>query len=470
MSLLLDALNRASKDKAAAAMVPKAIEPATPRAEAAPESESESLSWPTVEPVWQSSAVEEPVTHDTSMQLVIEPEPPTLAVMSEPTAQPVLKASDADTTRSAASSAPVTTGGPQVAQAILRAKEPGATTTAPTRLIVLGAVAVTIAIALGSVMLGAWGDPMAWFQSASPLRPAGQIAVIARPIEPAATSLGTAMAVTEPASAPGHSAGPVVADTPAAKPRVKPRPTIAAADRKPASPDAAARTSADNTLKSALRAVASGNSAATLLQPSAAPSALETGYAALTQGRLQEAQRAYNLALAGNPQERDALLGLAYIADRTGRVEEAQSYYRRVLRQEPGNPVAQAGLLNLSTDEDALTLSSRSRELAEQHPDSATAQSVLGQSLARQGRLADARLAFTRALQLEPGVALHAFNLAVALDRLHSYAQAVEYYERAIALSAQSGGESASGVPNGVVQQRLAQLRGVGADLPATLH
>ncbi len=174
---------------------------------------------------------------------------------------------------------------------------------------------------------------------------------------------------------------------------------------------------------------------------------------------MAEATQAYTQALAGNPEERDALLGLAYIAHRQGRADDARAYYKRVLRQEPDNPVAKTGLLTLNPAEDAQELGSRSREVAEQSPDSAAAQSALGHALVRQGRLADAQLAFNRAQMLEPGVALHAFNLAVALDRLRNYGQARLYYERAMALSNQSGGERTSSVPHAVIRARLEQLQ-----------
>jgi Mn-dependent DtxR family transcriptional regulator len=68
-------------------------------------------------------------------------------------------------------------------------------------------------------------------------------------------------------------------------------------------------------------------------------------------------------------------------------------------------------------------------------------------------------MAFQRAHVLEPGVALHAFNLAVALDRLKSHAMARTFYERALSLSRQSGGEQVSGLPHAVLQQRIDELR-----------
>ncbi|MCX7226271.1 MAG: tetratricopeptide repeat protein [Burkholderiales bacterium] len=188
-------------------------------------------------------------------------------------------------------------------------------------------------------------------------------------------------------------------------------------------------------------------------------SKLELAYAALTQGRLADAASSYKEVLKVNPEERDALLGLAYVSHKEGRDEEARDYYKRVLRQEPGNPTARAGLLIQNLTNDAEDVSASSRDVAEQHPSSAAAQSVLGHSLVRQGRLADAQMAFQRAQVLEPSVALHAFNLAVALDRLKSHAMARTFYERALSLSRQSGGEQVSGLPHAVVQQRIDELR-----------
>ena len=192
---------------------------------------------------------------------------------------------------------------------------------------------------------------------------------------------------------------------------------------------------------------------------SAGPSALELGYDALTKGRLKEASQAYLQALASQPEERDALLGLAYIAHQQGRFDEASAYYKRVLRQDPGNAVAQAGLIALEGGRDSQENASRARDVAEQNPKSAAAQAALGHSLVQENRLAQAQQAFYEAHLLEPTVASHAFNLAVALDRMRNYAAAQRYYELALSLSAQSGGERASHVPLAAVQNRLEQLR-----------
>ncbi|MEN9477440.1 MAG: hypothetical protein RLZZ300_1581, partial [Pseudomonadota bacterium] len=61
---------------------------------------------------------------------------------------------------------------PRVAQEIVRAKSPAARARPPLRLMVLGAVALLLAVALGSMLLGWWGDPSAWFQTSAIPRPA----------------------------------------------------------------------------------------------------------------------------------------------------------------------------------------------------------------------------------------------------------------------------------------------------------
>jgi Flp pilus assembly protein TadD len=185
---------------------------------------------------------------------------------------------------------------------------------------------------------------------------------------------------------------------------------------------------------------------------------VDLGYSALKQGHWKEAEQAYSRALKVNSEEPNALLGLAYIAHQRGQQANAKDYYTRALRQEPSNPVALAGLLALGSTSDTSETASRALELAERYPDSAASQSALGNSLVRQGRFAQGQQAFYRAYVLEPFVALHAFNLAVAFDQLQSHDQARIYYEKAITLSEQSGGEKVSGVSVDRVRARLKQL------------
>lgn len=482
MSLLLDALNRASKDKAAAAAAqvptvartdgpnPDASGPGAPAQGGAPALRPESASRPLAFELSLSDVVmpappvaqqpddwreekSEPMLDKTALltPFVVSEVPPAASVTVPVAAPaPASAAPVATAAPPAESKQPSAQQAPRVAQEIVRAKSPAARARPPLRLMVLGAVALLLAVALGSLLLGWWGDPSAWFQTSAIPRPAVA--------EPGAT------ARVEAADAPVAAVTP---PAPAAPDRPEPVAVVPAPAATPVAPRAVTRKASGAPVTSPEPAPATARPGQPMIQSrTAGPSALELGYAALVQGRLPAAAQAYGQALAANPEERDALLGLAYVAHQQGRLDEARGYYQRVLRQDPGNPVARSGLLAADAVDDPQTVASRSREIAEQNPDSAAAQSALGHAMVREGRLADAQQAFLRAHALEPGVALHAFNLAVALDRLHKFGRARFYYERALALAAQSGGERASGVPQSVVQARLEQLRAANVTSP----
>lgn len=483
MSLLLDALNRASKEKAMAASgaAGLAVPPAlllrpelVLETNTHPESKAVSSvpDWPnlalTPEPELKPpTAVEAPFVP--SPRPPERPEPfPSAPVISppEPIKAPTLNLEAPEFTltgtkpppdplppKAVVRPVPPTPTLARVAQEIQRAKAPAAVKRPPTRRVVLGGVAILLGLGLFSVLSGWWGDPLAWFSptSQSTLTPPGTVLVAAA--APTTEPLPEMAAVV---------AAPVVAMAPAeqAKPPALTR-EIA--------PKQVARVSPlpkeeiiEPTVKVAQgpeTKIAPKKEVASIQRRSVGPSALELGYDALTQGRLKEASQAYTQALVSNPEERDALLGLAYIAHQQGKDDEASAYYKRVLRQDPSNAVAQAGLIALDARGDRQDSASRARDVVEQNPKSAAAQSMLGHSLVQENRLADAQQAFYQAHILEPAVASHAFNLAVALDRMRNYASAQRYYALALSLSLQSGGERASHVPHAAVQARLDQLR-----------
>lgn len=182
---------------------------------------------------------------------------------------------------------------------------------------------------------------------------------------------------------------------------------------------------------------------------------LQDAYEALTGGRLDEAERQYQEVLAKRPRERDALLGLAVIAHRKHQNERAADLYQQVLREDPGNGTATAALVNLSVQADPLAAESRLKNLLEQKPASAELHHALGRVLARQKRWGEAQQAFFRAHGLEPGSALYAFNLAVALDRLRQPAAALPYYVKAAQLI--KPGDSSLDRP--LIQRRVGELQ-----------
>ena len=499
MSLLLDALNRASKDRAAADAAapsppatgwpnialrtlpnPPPVEPAALPPEPPPEAAS-----PTAARLLTPAAAEPAGSGLRLEPMFMEPPAQTpVAADQPPSLNPAAPASPAPTPTPVSPAPAAKPAEPlKVAQNMMRAKQ-GTLAVRPSRqrLLALGGVAGLLGLG-GAVLWLGWLGPLALpDQPAIPV-PLASTPLVVNPaptVAPANTVAPMVGSAEPPASAVAAASDPLAAMPAKAKKAARPAPAVAKAGR----PAAVGLTSDTATSTAAVaegatpstRPAARARAAASAAKPPELPNllastpsgarALELAYAALTQGRLADAEAGYKEVLKTNPEERDALLGLAYIAHQGGRGEGAKDFYQRVLRQEPGNPSARAGLLLQNLNSDTQDLSAGALEVAAQHPASAAAQSVLGHSLVRQGRLADAQMAFQRAHVLEPGVALHAFNLAVAFDRLKNYAAASTLYERALSLSTQGGGAAASGLAHAVVQKRLQELGQIGSPSP----
>lgn len=488
MSLLLDALQRASKDKAAstglataaqALKLGKSTRPAAtfPDLTLSPAAEPELLpEKPALppEPAPTPAPAPEPV-----LELTLEPtprQPQASAAVVPPV--PSAPATQPDDSSAKPHSEPPPERGPEkglekglekvpvaaqeaaakpaestdrIAQEIRRAHVPPKLQAAAhhRRTLILGGSALVLALALGSVFLGLWGEPEKLLGALY-----GQSGIA--PTQPP----------TQPLEQPLPAAEPTPESTPTPAPPVS-APVLASLPSPPQRPASAvklATTPAPQT--KSVAPAARATSAQPVVPPvfsakTREPGALERAYAALQAGQIDDAEHAYAQAIESNPDERDALLGMAYISHRKGRIEAAQAYYRKVLRQEPGNAIAQAGLLALDTSSDVTLSASRARELAALQPDSAAAHSMLGNTLVRNGLLADAAQAFSKAQALEPNNPLHAYNHAVARDRLGQYAQAVHLYEKVWHLTTKSAG-NVVGISREmveVVQRRIEQLQ-----------
>lgn len=525
MSLLLDALHRASKDKekiASAAIVPAPVvsEPALVEPDPAktwqltadfPDLQAPEPSPPEPRLAAETSAMASPGAH----KLELEPVPksafePELAFVPTPSPSPVpgffpKPVEQADmakllagkstpakvnapspevativkpavvsppTEKAAAKiSAPAPASADRAAQDIRRAY---ASTTPSNsggrrRLIILGSVAGVLALVIGSVFFGIWGDPekiLGLSGQSSLATPAltqppalaasqPQEAVPSMPVA-AVTSVQVLPVESSPKSSleagtiRGVAAEQTRMPTNSAKLPVK-RATAAAVAARGAVEPVPGVPSGD-------LASQSGGPKNHMATRTNGAQALELGYAALIEGRFDNAVQAYAQALVTNPDERDALLGMAYIHHQEGRREQAQENYRKVLRQDPANATAQSGLLALDSLSDTTLTAGRARELAYRQPESAAAMASLGSAFVRDGLLADAALAFAKAQAIEPGNPLHAYNHAVALDRLGQFGAALNQYEAVMKL----WGGSAVAVrvfQIETVRQRVAQLR-----------
>jgi len=274
-----------------------------------------------------------------------------------------------------------------------------------------------------------------------PPQPAGerQIATAqpARPDPPRATGDATPAAAS---ALPGLAAATttrVSASRPADPPSV---PAL-----KPITPERAARPAA--TRKSVRRAP-SRRPRGTEVTPRASPISatrsapridpnVAAGYAAYQAGDYPVARGAYRRALGADPLNRDALLGMAAVEVRAGHYAAAAALYRRLLEADPRDVHAQAGLLALRGDRmDPVAAESRLKILLSEDPGAKVLYFTLGNEFARQGRWGEAQEAYFEAYTADPDNPDFAYNVAVGLDHLRKPRLALEYYRRALALSA----------------------------------
>jgi tetratricopeptide (TPR) repeat protein len=339
--------------------------------------------------------------------------------------------------------------------------------------LILGGVATVLALGLGSFLFGLWGDP----ERLLGLTGTSSVAVVSPSLPVQAPAPEASASASAPAQAGDLAMAAKVPDaatmaftTPPVVPVAGTLPSGSVGVNAGASvaPTVLGATATSTTNSAPLPTPPSAKPAPTqpkelVMRPTSPPpvfspkvssqGSLEQGYAALLDGRLDDAAQAYSAALAANPVERDALLGLAYVAHSKGRREEAQALYRKVLRLEPSNSVANAGLIALEAGSNGASNSDRARALAARQPDSAAVQALAASALVQDGLLAEAALAFSRAQGLEPNNPWHSYNLAVALDRLGNYAQALEQYDKALLNKARPP------TPLGAQQVESARLR-----------
>ncbi|HYX64062.1 MAG TPA: tetratricopeptide repeat protein, partial [Burkholderiales bacterium] len=167
-----------------------------------------------------------------------------------------------------------------------------------------------------------------------------------------------------------------------------------------------------------------------------------SGYAAYVSGDMAKARADYEGALREEPGNRDALLGLGALDVRAGRYESAEALYLKVLQGDPRDAEAQAALLALRAGRsDPLATESRVKSLLASDPGAHALNFTLGNQLAQQSRWGEAQQEYLKAYTAEPDNADFAYNVAVSFDHLHQGRQALEYYQRALAL-ARAGGAS----------------------------
>jgi tetratricopeptide (TPR) repeat protein len=155
------------------------------------------------------------------------------------------------------------------------------------------------------------------------------------------------------------------------------------------------------------------------------------------QGRLAEAERLYEQALAENPDLMDARHMLGVLRAQQGRNQDALDLIAPVAAANPRDALALANLGNvlnaLHRRQEALQAFDRTLALAPGYPD---AWCNRGNVLQDMGRLEEALASYDRALSLNPDFPLALNNRGNVLQKLQRYDAALGSYDYALALDA----------------------------------
>jgi len=170
----------------------------------------------------------------------------------------------------------------------------------------------------------------------------------------------------------------------------------------------------------------------------------------------EQASKLYTQVLEREKNNRDALMGMGAIAVKNKNDKQALQYYNRMLQLDPRDPVANAAILNMnnSMNEDQQS-ESRLLYLIKMEPDAAHLYYALGNKYAAQSKWPEAESAYFSAFEHDSSSADYAYNLAVSLERIGRSKQAVQYYRAALQL-AQGSNVSFS---IDVVEKRLSQIK-----------
>ncbi len=157
------------------------------------------------------------------------------------------------------------------------------------------------------------------------------------------------------------------------------------------------------------------------------------GFAAHRDGRLTEAERDYQAALAAEPSHVDALHLLGVLRHQQGQHAEAADLVRRAVDLRPADPALQLNLGNalkaLGRIDDAIE---RFRNALDLEPGFSLAQYNLGNAYAAAGRHEDAADAFEKALRLQPGDAPTWNNFGNALLGMRRFEEGAKAFRRAL--------------------------------------
>jgi tetratricopeptide (TPR) repeat protein len=183
---------------------------------------------------------------------------------------------------------------------------------------------------------------------------------------------------------------------------------------------------------------------------------LSKAWAAYNASDYAQANNLYAQVLSREKNNRDAIMGLAAIALKKNDARTAMHYYGKLLELDPRDPVANAAIINMNSSlNDDTQSEARLLYLLRLEPNAAHLYYALGNKYAAQSKWPESEAAYFNAYQHDSTSADYAYNLAVSLERIGQPKEAIKYYKAALQL-AQNSNISFS---IDVVKKRLEQIQ-----------
>jgi len=163
----------------------------------------------------------------------------------------------------------------------------------------------------------------------------------------------------------------------------------------------------------------------------------ELGLIRLGQGKLDEADDEFKIALALHPDDEKSYNNLGTVLSRRGEVAQAIAYFRKSLDLQPADAKAHDNLgVALFQQGQVVEAIAHFRKALDLEPDLANAHDNLGIALLQQGEAGEAVAQFRKALDLRPDLAKARENLGVALLRKGDVDGAMACFEKTTVLPA----------------------------------
>ncbi len=162
---------------------------------------------------------------------------------------------------------------------------------------------------------------------------------------------------------------------------------------------------------------------------------LKQAWLAYNRADYTRAGEAYESVLQQEAKNRDALLGMAAVAIKNDNLKKAKESYQLLLKLDPRDQVANAAMANLDKTTMGSQEESRLKSLLQQQPSAFHLNYALGNYYAGQGKWPEAQAAYFKAWQGDAENANYAYNLAVSLDQLGKSKEALRFYRQCLVLA-----------------------------------